>query len=74
MLKPPGSTSAESSKLKDKDHVDDSEQSVFGSSNEEIPMEPSSLEKRNLLGIVSFKQENFIESQYPPELYDTILW
>ncbi|XLS95349.1 hypothetical protein HN51_071357 [Arachis hypogaea] len=40
---------------------------------EVTPSEPSSLEKRNLLEVVTFKQENFVESQHP-ELYDTVTW
>ncbi|XP_015966060.1 probable RNA methyltransferase At5g51130 [Arachis duranensis] len=51
---------------------DDSAQRAAASPEKEVaPSEPSSLEKRNLLEVVTFKQENFMESQHP-ELYDTV--
>lgn len=66
------------SKLKDKNHADTSENSVTVSPNvntKEISKEPSSLEQVDLLNIVSFKRENFVQSWHPPgKQYDSILW
>ncbi|OIV95856.1 hypothetical protein TanjilG_06832 [Lupinus angustifolius] len=45
------------------------------SSTGETPMELCSMEERNVSDIISFKQENIVQTQYPLEekVYDTIL-
>ncbi|KAL5174520.1 putative RNA methyltransferase [Glycine soja] len=76
-LKSTGNKPVKASKLQDKDHADDSENSVTTLLNvktEEISKEHSSSEQIDLLKIVSFKRENFVQTQHPPgKQYDTIL-
>ena len=68
-LKSTGNKPVKASKLQDKDHADDSENSVTTLLNvktEEISKEHSSSEQIDLLKIVSFKRENFVQTQHPP--------
>ena len=63
-LKIAGNKPAESSKLDDEDHADNSENSVTVLSNEdrkEISNEISSLEQSDLFDMVSFKRGNFVQ-------------
>ena len=73
-----GNKPVKASKLQDKDHADDSGNSVSALSNvetKEILKEHSSSEQIDLLTIVSFRRENFVQSRHPPgKNYDTILW
>lgn len=67
------------SKLRAEDCPDGNvEQSVTVSSNEEpidISRESSSTEDRNLLDVVSFRQQDIVKNHHSPEKrYDTILW
>ncbi|XP_061343877.1 probable RNA methyltransferase At5g51130 [Gastrolobium bilobum] len=75
-MKSAGNKPAKASKLKDKDHADNSENSVTVLSNvntEDSSKEPS-LEQIDLFDIVSFKRENFVQSRHPPgKHYDTII-
>ena len=72
-----GKTRAKASKLEVSRSANGSEQSVAASPNEEtmeISRDCSSTET-NLFHMVSFQQENFVQSRCPPEKkYDTILW
>lgn len=70
---------AKASKLSIENQADgNSEHNASVSSNEElkgISREPSSVEGRHLLDVVSFQRENVVMSRHPPEKrYDTILW
>ncbi|XP_050273254.1 probable RNA methyltransferase At5g51130, partial [Quercus robur] len=71
-----GKTHAKASKLEVSRSANGSEQSVAASPNEEM-MEISrdcSSTETNLFHMVSFQQENFVQSRCPPEKkYDTIL-
>lgn len=71
-------THAKSSKLEVAENANGPEQSVTASSNEEtkgISRDCSPSMKRDLGDIVSFRQENFVQSRHPREKqYDTILW
>ncbi|KAL0000050.1 hypothetical protein SO802_019652 [Lithocarpus litseifolius] len=71
-----GKTHAKASKLEISRSANGSEQSVASSPNEEM-MEISrdcSSTETNLFHMVSFQQENFVQSRCPPEKkYDTIL-
>ncbi|WVZ26295.1 hypothetical protein V8G54_004839 [Vigna mungo] len=73
-----GNKPVKASKLQDKDHPDDSGNRVTALSNvdtKEISKKHSSPEQIDLFTIVSFKRENFVQSQHPPgKNYDTILW
>ncbi|OIW09998.1 hypothetical protein TanjilG_32738 [Lupinus angustifolius] len=72
-----GDKPVKTSKLKDQDSADNLEKNGTISSNEdtkEISKEPSSLEQSDLINIVSFKRENFVQSRHPPgKQYDTIV-
>ncbi|XP_059432865.1 probable RNA methyltransferase At5g51130 isoform X2 [Corylus avellana] len=70
-------THAKSSKLEVTESANGPEQSVTASSNEEtkgISRDCSPSMKRDLYDIVSFREENFVQSRHPREKqYDTIL-
>lgn len=76
-LKSAGNKPAKASKLQEKDHADDSGNSVTVLSNietEGISKEHSSSDQIDLSTIVSFKRENFVQSRHPPgKQYDTVL-
>ena len=72
-----GKTYAKASKLEVAGSANGSEQSVTASPNEEMKemsRDYSPSTERDLFDIVSFRQENFVQSRCPPEKkYDTIL-
>jgi 7SK snRNA methylphosphate capping enzyme len=73
-----GKTYAKASKLEVARSANGSEQSVTASLNEEMKemsRDYSPSTERDLFDIVSFRQENFVQSRCPPDKhYDTILW
>ncbi|KAI4347091.1 hypothetical protein L6164_007940 [Bauhinia variegata] len=76
-LKSAGKASVNASKLKVAQHSYNASKDGVTTSIEEtqeIPSEFSSLEKRDLFEVVSFRRENFVQSrQQPDKHYDTIL-
>ncbi|KAL2342543.1 hypothetical protein Fmac_003828 [Flemingia macrophylla] len=68
-----GNKHVKSSKLQDKDHADDSGNSLSSVDTKGVSKEHSS-GKIDLSNVVSFKRENFVQSRHPPgNHYDTIL-
>nr|AFK49570.1 unknown [Lotus japonicus] len=68
------SAPAKASKLEDKDHSENNVAVVSNADTDETSKEPSSSEQIDLMDIVSFKRENFVQSWHPPgKHYDTIL-
>ncbi|KAK7319967.1 hypothetical protein RJT34_04696 [Clitoria ternatea] len=76
-LKTTGNKPVKAPKLQDKEQADDSGNSVTTLSNvdtKEISQEHPSSELVDLFKVVSFKQENFVQSWHPPgKQFDTIL-
>ena len=76
-MKKAKTTPGNASKMEVGESANGSDCNIEGSPNEETKDSPtnSSSEETNLCDIVSFRNEDFVNSQDPPnKQYDTILW